>query len=174
MQKQSTSRSAFFNPRVLIGFVLCSIGVLLAVAALSKSVASSLGVTQSTVREHGTARAPDQSKSNADWPQYGFDAEHTSFNPEEALLGRDNVSTLMVAWQYFFPCSTYSSPVVVDGVLYTGSYCGDFEALDAVTGQVLWSKSNLGGVIDHHTEHVLHIAGERRWFLSEACGLSHN
>ena len=48
----------------------------------------------------------------------------------------------------FFPCSTYSSPVVVDGVLYTGSYCGDFEALDAVTGQVLWSKSNLGGVID--------------------------
>jgi len=101
MKNKSASRVAFFNSRVLIGFVLCSIGVLLAVAALSKSVASSLGVTQSTVREHGTARAPDQSKSNADWPQYGFDPEHTSFNPEETLLGTDNVSTLRVGWQYF-------------------------------------------------------------------------
>src|SRR5207249_8986909 len=79
MKRKSASQSAFFNPRVLIGFILCSISVLLAVAALSKSVASSLGVTQSAVREHGTARAPDQSKSNADWPQYGFDPEHTSF-----------------------------------------------------------------------------------------------
>jgi hypothetical protein len=37
MKKQSFSQSAFFNPRVLIGFVLCSIGVLLTFAALSKS-----------------------------------------------------------------------------------------------------------------------------------------
>jgi len=148
MKTNFASGSAFYNPRAVLGLVLCSIGVLLAVAALSKSVANSLGVTQSAVTEHGVARAPDQLKSNADWPQYGFDPEHTSFNPVEALLGTDNVSTLTVAWQYFFPCSTYSSPVVVDGVLYTGSYCGDFEALDAVTGQVLWSKSYLGGVID--------------------------
>ena len=40
MKKQSTSRSAFFNPRVLIGFVLCSIAVLLTLAALSKSADS--------------------------------------------------------------------------------------------------------------------------------------
>ena len=38
MKKQSTSRSAFFNPRALIGFVLCSVGLLLALAGLSKSV----------------------------------------------------------------------------------------------------------------------------------------
>src|SRR5947207_2148333 len=31
MKKQSASRSAFFNPRVLIGFILCSIGLLVAV-----------------------------------------------------------------------------------------------------------------------------------------------
>jgi hypothetical protein len=31
MKKKSASQSAFFNPRVLIGFVLCSMGVLLAV-----------------------------------------------------------------------------------------------------------------------------------------------
>ena len=39
MEKQSASRSAFFNPRVLIGFALCLIGVLLALVGLSKSVA---------------------------------------------------------------------------------------------------------------------------------------
>src|SRR2546430_10661747 len=38
MKKKVASRSAFFNPRALIGFVLCSVGLLLALAALSKSV----------------------------------------------------------------------------------------------------------------------------------------
>ena len=36
---KSAAQAAFFNPRVLIGFVLCSVGVLLALAGLSKSVA---------------------------------------------------------------------------------------------------------------------------------------
>src|SRR6266446_6271524 len=39
MRKKSTSRSAFFNPRVLIGFVLCSAGVTLAFFAFSKASA---------------------------------------------------------------------------------------------------------------------------------------
>ena len=38
MKTKSASRAAFFNPRVLIGFVLCSVGLLLALAGLSKSV----------------------------------------------------------------------------------------------------------------------------------------
>jgi hypothetical protein len=36
-EKKSASQSAFFNPRVLIGFVLCSIGVSLALVGRSKS-----------------------------------------------------------------------------------------------------------------------------------------
>ena len=39
MRKKSTSRSAFFDPRVLIGFVLCSAGVTLAFFAFSKASA---------------------------------------------------------------------------------------------------------------------------------------
>ena len=38
MKKKPASQSAFFNLRVLIGFVLCSTGVLLAFAGLTKSV----------------------------------------------------------------------------------------------------------------------------------------
>ena len=52
MKTKSTSRSAFFNPRVLIGFVLCSVGVLLALAGLSKSVTEVSATT-------ATAQTPD-------------------------------------------------------------------------------------------------------------------
>src|ERR1043166_1467545 len=61
MQKNSFSRSAFFNPRVLIGFVLCSIGVLLALVGLSKSVTDSFGNPVSktgTVHSAATAQTP--------------------------------------------------------------------------------------------------------------------
>src|SRR5206468_3474447 len=43
--KSSFSRSAFFNQRVLIGFVLCSIAVLLALIGLSKSVTGMSAMT---------------------------------------------------------------------------------------------------------------------------------
>jgi len=39
MKKKSTSRSAFFNPRVLIGLVLCLAGITLAFFAFSKASA---------------------------------------------------------------------------------------------------------------------------------------
>src|SRR6266481_6154498 len=39
---KSASRTAFFNPRPLIGFALCSIGLLLALAGLSKSVTGTI------------------------------------------------------------------------------------------------------------------------------------
>ena len=45
MKKQSASRSAFFNPGVLIGFVLCSIGVLLALTGSSESVTGNPAAT---------------------------------------------------------------------------------------------------------------------------------
>ena len=45
MKTNSTSRSAFFNPRALIGFVLCSFGLLLALAGLTKSVAENPAAT---------------------------------------------------------------------------------------------------------------------------------
>ena len=41
MKTNSTSRAAFFNSRLLIGFALCSVGVLLALAGLSDSVTGS-------------------------------------------------------------------------------------------------------------------------------------
>jgi len=61
MKKQSASRSAFFNPRVLIGFVLCLIGLLVAAVGWSKSATDSLGnpvLKTGMVRHEATAQTP--------------------------------------------------------------------------------------------------------------------
>jgi len=53
MKTKSTSRSAFFIPRVALGGVLCSAGVFLAVAALNKSVAET-PARKATTTQPGT------------------------------------------------------------------------------------------------------------------------
>ncbi|PYV75811.1 MAG: hypothetical protein DMG96_16015 [Acidobacteria bacterium] len=61
MKKKVASRSAFFNPRVLLGFVLCSVGLLLAVVGWSKSAPDSLGnpvLKTGMVRHETTAQTP--------------------------------------------------------------------------------------------------------------------
>src|SRR5215471_11470460 len=45
MKTNSTSRSAFFNSRLLVGFALCSAGLLLAAGGLSKSVIGMMALT---------------------------------------------------------------------------------------------------------------------------------
>ena len=61
MKTNSTSRSAFFNPRLLIGFVLCSIGLLLAVAGLSKSVTGMVRDEAMTQSPSSAAAFPEPS-----------------------------------------------------------------------------------------------------------------
>src|SRR6266498_2066712 len=51
-----TSRYAFFNPRVLIGFAICSVGLLLALVGLSKSVTGMS--TTATAQPTGTNPVP--------------------------------------------------------------------------------------------------------------------
>src|SRR5450432_1502029 len=114
MKTNSNSQSAFFHSRVLIGFLLCAFGALLALAGLSKSVigmsaVTTIGTSSGGNRQH-LPPAPaldDQAKANSGWRQYGFNPQHTSNNREETILNASNVSMLQVAWQYFFPCATY-------------------------------------------------------------------
>ena len=60
MKRKSASQSAFFNPRVLIGFVLCSIGLLLALVGWSKSATANpvlvtgMSATTTTAQTPGT------------------------------------------------------------------------------------------------------------------------
>ena len=59
------------------------------------------------------------------WPQYGFNARHTMFNPFENVLKRSNVAELSLQWEYVTGNGTgiapFSGPALADGVLYVGS-----------------------------------------------------
>jgi outer membrane protein assembly factor BamB len=71
---------------------------------------------------------------------HGFDLRNTRRNPLERRLAPSSASRLRPAWDFYLPCSTYSTPAVVDGVLYTGDYCSSAYALDAKTGALLWEQ----------------------------------
>src|SRR6266568_8030748 len=82
------------------------------------------------------------------WPQYGFDARHTLFNPLERTLNRSNVADLSLQWEFMTGNGTgiapLSGPALADGVLYAGSYAETtFRALDAETGAIRWSYTGL-------------------------------
>ena len=82
------------------------------------------------------------------WPQYGFNARHTMFNPFENVLNRSNVAELSLQWEYVTGNGTgiapFSGPAFADGVLYVGSYAETtFRAFDAETGAIRWSYTGL-------------------------------
>ncbi len=82
--------------------------------------------------------------SGADWPQYGFDAAHSSFNDLESTLSRANVSTLTFAWAAVVGPEVPSAPIVAGGLLYTVAG-GSFFAFDAATGASKFSHLNCDG-----------------------------
>jgi outer membrane protein assembly factor BamB len=82
------------------------------------------------------------------WPQYGFDARHTMFNPLERTLNRSNVAALSLRWEYMTGNGTgiapLSGPALADGVLYVASMAQTtFIALDAETGTSRWIYTGL-------------------------------
>ena len=87
------------------------------------------------------------------WPQYGFDARHTLFNPSEHTLNRSNVAGLSLGWKFMTGngagIAPLSGPALSDGVLYVASYAQTtFTALDAATGATRWIYTGLGTFSD--------------------------
>src|SRR5947209_3802168 len=78
-----------------------------------------------------------------DWPAFGNDPGGTKFSPL-AQITPANVTRLSVAWTYdtgekgggFRGWSV--TPLVIDNVMYFGTYAGKLVALDADTGAEIW------------------------------------
>jgi polyvinyl alcohol dehydrogenase (cytochrome) len=62
---------------------------------------------------------------------------------KEKTINTGNVSELGVAWQTTTPDEglIHSTPVVVDGCVFTGTDLGNVYALNANTGKVVWTRS---------------------------------
>jgi outer membrane protein assembly factor BamB len=80
------------------------------------------------------------------WPQFRSDSSHSGANPNEQTIGSVNVGTLSQYWRYETGDFVWSSPAVVDGVVFVGSFDGTLSALNATTGARLWQRKTGGSI----------------------------
>ena len=86
------------------------------------------------------AAPPARAARNVDWRQVGGDALEQRHSPL-ADIDAGNVQRLGLAWSFEFDNrrGQEATPVVIDGVMYVTSAWSKVYALNAVTGQLLWS-----------------------------------
>ena len=85
--------------------------------------------------------APDA--PGGEWPFYSGTLDGHREQLEEKSIATGNVSELGVAWRTAAPDGglIHSTPVVVDGCVYTGTDLGNVYALNADTGKVAWTQA---------------------------------
>jgi outer membrane protein assembly factor BamB len=83
--------------------------------------------------------------------------QHSSLNSAEARLNQQNIAGLQPAWTLSVGAALAAGVTVSNGVLYFGDWAGNFRAVDAKTGNILW-KASLGRAtfIDFHLHFLKH------------------
>ncbi len=110
------------------------LGVVLAVIAVIAVLV--YPVLTGLLGNHPTATTPPPYA-----PMFGFNLQHTRFNPGEHTLTTANVSKLMQDWKASTGGGIDSSPAVDNGVVFVGSDDGKLHAFKADTGTLLWSTT---------------------------------
>ena len=91
------------------------------------------------------------SATTANGIMFGFDAQHSHYNPYEKVLSRSNINELVNVWTYHIERDSFyiipSSPVIANGIVYIGSQDHSFYALDANSGRKVWSYLTGGPII---------------------------
>jgi hypothetical protein len=89
----------------------------------------------------------------ADWVQFGYDAAHTGFNPDETAISPANVASLTTLYHVDLPSSVDSAPVYLSNVstpdgtknlLFALSEDGRLMAIDAANGTEVWHADTSG------------------------------
>ena len=120
---------------------------LMCVALAAVSVAVALGDVARAATHH----------QRVSWDTYGFDLQRTGFNPHETTVRASNASRLHKLWSKKLGGVMVAQPVEAAGVkvhgtptkvVYEGTEQGDFYALRADDGHVLWHKY-LGSIHNH-------------------------
>lgn len=100
--------------------------------ATANAYASATAKAQATANVYASATANAQATvtgavrayntATAKGVMFGFDPQHTHFNPYEKVLNPTNVSNLIPYWTASTGAYIFSSPAVANGVVYVGSY----------------------------------------------------
>jgi alcohol dehydrogenase (cytochrome c) len=104
------------------------------------SCAALVGVTLAFAMGTAAAQSPGTEDPN-NWPQYHRTSNGWRYSPLDQI-NKGNVGKLKVAWIHQGGDITHGlqvTPIVVDGVVYSISANNHVSAIDAKTGQELWS-----------------------------------
>jgi putative pyrroloquinoline-quinone binding quinoprotein/putative pyrroloquinoline-quinone-binding quinoprotein len=82
-----------------------------------------------------------------DWTQGRYDAALSGLNHFENVLSPTSVSRLHLNWTNDKVGAIFSTPAVVDGVVYFGSQDGHVYALKAATREILWAFRDTSGSV---------------------------
>jgi outer membrane protein assembly factor BamB len=89
-----------------------------------------------------------------DWPQFNFDPQHSGNNPRETAITRANVGSLKLLFQVSLPAiadgapaylSNVQTPGGVHDLLFLTTKAGHILALDAHSGELIWSHQYPAG-----------------------------
>ncbi len=94
-----------------------------------------------------------------DWPHFRFDDGHTGFQSNETTLGTNNIRSANLLWKAFLGSGdrslvNYSSPAVVNGIVYIGTADGHLWAYPAdgcgmaECDTPLWTTPSFGQIMD--------------------------
>src|SRR5499433_1294549 len=107
-----------------------------------------IGLVCITITGAAPQNANQPSTKNGEWPYYTADLKGTRYSPLDQI-NASNFNKLEVAWRFktdnLGPFPEYKlegTPLMVKGVLYTtGGTRRSVVALDAKTGEVIWTHS---------------------------------
>jgi outer membrane protein assembly factor BamB len=120
------------------------------VSAVALAVALAPTLPAAGVSAQGSAghRASHLVINPGDWDMWGYNQQRTGFNPNETTLSPATVPGLHLQWQFPYAATSDNAPVFASDVevgqtptdiVYAGDRTGEFYAIDAATGSVLWS-----------------------------------
>ena len=75
-----------------------------------------------------------------DWPVFGQNPAATSHQPDETVIGPDNVGSLEVAWIAPLPDTVEAPAVAAGGCVFIGTESGNILALDIADGSIEWQQ----------------------------------
>ena len=134
---------------------LRTIAVAIAVFALSLIVVS---LTQAENARTTLPATPQALAADIDWSQFRFNQKHTGLNPFETILTKSNIKFAGLEWEaQLGDLVDFSSPAVVDGVVYIGSSDGRLWAYPrngcglSFCNKPLWVSTGLAQIIDSPT-----------------------
>lgn len=130
---------------VLYRVTLCSFIVACVLAACAGPVKQAFSPLEHLSRQQSSQTA------DIDWPTFGFNEARWSFNANETTLTNANVSGLTLKWSFATGATRIDTqPIIAANVpmasgaradiMYVGDENGNFYALNAATGSLIWSK----------------------------------